>query len=167
MPAVRAAFGLKGCLKLHHRSSEAAQHVFDYMIGPYPKRVTADLSRHVPVAEMPRESHELRGVCMTDVDDRLGRRSNDQPPSIVELNAVAIAHRDRGWKIQKQFVAFVGNEADAPPMPTVEIERNRTGGKRLGPLARTPMNDRPRLHSLHVNRGSSAAPLEPLTPVYK
>src|SRR5262249_54066343 len=104
MVAVRAAFGLKGCLNPYHRRAEAAEHVFDGGIRPMPKRVAADLSRHMPVAEMPREPHELIRVRVSDVDNGLGRRSNDEPPPVLELHAVAIGDCDRSGQIEKQLV---------------------------------------------------------------
>src|SRR5262245_26272046 len=96
MAVVCAAFGLKGCMKLHHRRSEAAKHGFDDVIRPNPKSVAADLGQHMTVAEMPRESHELTRLRVTDVDNGLGRRSNHKPRPVFELHAVSIGHCDRG-----------------------------------------------------------------------
>jgi len=127
MVAVRPAFGLKGCLTLHHRRSEAAKHVFDDVIRPNPKRVAADLGRHMTVAEMPRESRELTRLWMSDVDDRLSRRANDEPRPVIELYTVSIGHSDRARQIEKYLVALIGDQADAPTMAMVEIERDRVG----------------------------------------
>src|SRR5262245_65487315 len=99
MVAVRAAFGLKSCLKRHNRRSEAAKHVFEDVIRPNPKSVAADLGRHMTVAEMPRESHALTRLRVSDVDDGLGRRSNDEPRPVIELHAVAIGHCDCGGDV--------------------------------------------------------------------
>src|SRR5262245_37632616 len=116
MVAVRAAFGLKGCLTLHTRRAEAAKHVFDDVIRPNPKRVAPDLGRHMTVAEMPRESHELARLGVSDVDDGLERRSNDEPRPVVELHAVSIGHCDRGRQSEKYLVALIGDQSDAPTM---------------------------------------------------
>ena len=98
---VRAAFGLKGGVKLQNRRSKAVKHVFDDVIRPNPKSVGANLGRHMTVAEMPRESRELTRVRVSDVDDGLGRRSNDEPRPVIELYAVSIGHCDRGGQIEK------------------------------------------------------------------
>src|SRR5262245_33219994 len=92
MVAVGAAFGLKGGLTPTNRLPKAAKHVFDHGIPPNPKSIAADLGRDMTVAEMPRESHELARLRVSDVDDGLGRRSNDEPRPVVELHAVSIGH---------------------------------------------------------------------------
>ena len=120
MAAVRTAFWLEGRLKLHNRRSEAAKHLFDDVVRPYAKSLTPDLGRHMPVAEMPRESHELTRIRVSDVDDGLRRRSNDEPRPVIELHAVSIGHRDRCGQIEKYLVALIGDQADAPTMPMVE-----------------------------------------------
>jgi hypothetical protein len=122
MVAVRAAFGLKRSATVHNRRSEATQHVFDDVIPANPKRVGADLGRHMTVAEMPRESHEVRRLWVRHVDDRLGRRSNDEPRPIIELDTIAIRHGYRAGQIQKYLVALIGDETNASTMPMVEIE---------------------------------------------
>ena len=167
MVAVRAAFGLKRCLKRHDRSSEAAKHVFDDVIRPDPKSVAADLGRHMTVAEMPRESHELTRLRVSDVDDGLGRRANDEPPAVIELHTVSIGHGDGGRQIEKDLVAPIADQADAPTMPMVEIERDRAGGKFLRPFTCSPMNDRAGRHSRHINTGSSVVPWAALTRVHR
>src|SRR5262245_62072167 len=98
---VRAAFWLKVSVKLQNRRSEAVKHVFDDMIRPNPKSIGANLGRHMTVAEMPRESHELTRLRVSDVDDGLGGRSNHEPRPIIELHAVSIGHCDRGGQIEK------------------------------------------------------------------
>jgi len=98
---VRAAFGLKGGVKLQNRRSKAVKHVFDDVIRPNPKSVGANLGRHMTIAEMPRQSHELTRLPVTDVDDELGGRSNHEPGPVVELHAVSIGHCDRGGQIEK------------------------------------------------------------------
>ena len=167
MVAVRAAFRLKGCLTLHSGRSETAKHVFDDAIPPYPKRVAADLGRHMTVAEMPRESHELTRIRVSHVEDGLGRRANDEPRPVLELHAVSIGHRGRGGQIEKYFVALIGDQEDAPTVPMVEIERDRAGGKFLRPFTSASMRDRPLRHRSHVNTGSSVVPWAALTRVHR
>jgi hypothetical protein len=167
MIGVRAAFGLESCQKLHSCRSEAAQHVFDDVIRPNPKSIAADLGRHMTVAEMPRESRELTRLRVSDVDNGLGRRSNDEPRPVIELHAVSIGHRDRSGQIEQYLVALIGDQADAPTMPMIEIEADRAGAKFLRPFTSAPMNDCPLRHSSHINTGSSAVPWAALTPVHR
>src|SRR5262245_6057134 len=167
MVAVRAAFGLKGCLTLHNRRSEAAKQVFDDVILPNPKGVAANLGRHMTVAKMPGEPHELTRLGVSDVDDGLGRRSNDEPRAIIELHAVSIGHRDRSGQVEQHLISLIGDQADPPTMPMVEIERDRAGCAFLWPFTSASMNDHPLSHSSHISTGSSAAPSAALTRVHR
>src|SRR5262245_2103437 len=119
------------------------------------------------VAEMPRQSHELTRVRVSDVDDRLGRRSDDEPRPVIELHAVSIGHCDRGGQIEQYLVALIGDQTDAPTMPMIEIESDRAGCKFLRPFTSASVNDRPLRQSSHVNTGSSVAPSAPLTRVHR
>jgi hypothetical protein len=166
MVAVRAAFWLKRCLKLHKRRSEAAKHLFDDVVRPYAKSLAPDLGRHMPVAEMPRESHQLTRLRVSDVDDGLRRRSNDKPRPVVELHTVSIGHRDRCGQIEKDLIALIGDQAEAPPMPMIEIEGNRPVGKFLRPFTGASMNDRPLRHSSHISTRNSVVPWAALTRVH-
>src|SRR5262245_2967314 len=94
MATIGAALRLEGRLPLHEGRSEAAQHVFDHVIRPDTKALTADRGRHMAVAEVPGEPHQTTGIVMRDVDHRLRGREDEEPPPVVELQAIAMAHRD-------------------------------------------------------------------------
>src|SRR5262249_26631660 len=103
----------------------------------------------------------------SDVDDGLGRRSNDEPRPVIELHAVSIGQGDRGRQIQKYLVALIGDQAEAPTVPMIEIERDRAAGKFLRPLTGASMKDCPRHYSSHINTGSSVVPWGALTRVHR
>ena len=167
MIAVRAAFWLKGCLTLHGRRSKTAKHVFDNVIRPDPKGVALDLGRHMTIAEVPCEPYELMRLWVRDVDDRLGRRANDEPRPVLELNAVSIDHRDRRGQIEQYLVALIADQADAPTVAMIEIERDRAGCKVLRPFTCASVHGRPLRHSSHINRGSSVVPWAAPTQVHR
>jgi hypothetical protein len=162
--AVRSTFWLERRQTLHERRSEAAQHPFDHVIGPDAKRLTPDLGRHMSVAQMPREPYKLTRIRVSDVDDGFRRCPNDEPRPVIELNAVSIAHCDRRGQIEKDLVALIGDQAYAPTMPVLEIERDRADGKFLRPFAGTSMNDGPRRHSRHISTRNNVVPSEAHTP---
>jgi len=122
MTAVSAALGLKGRLQLDEDRSKAAQHVFDDVIWPYPERLTSELGWDMSIAEMPRQTHELTDIAVSDVDDGLRRRANDEPTAVLDLQAVSIAHRGRGVQVKKHLVALIGDQADTTAVPIVVIE---------------------------------------------
>jgi hypothetical protein len=71
--AVSAAFGLERGLHLYKIRSEAMEHILDYVVGPNAKNLVSNLSRHMPVAQMPRKAHQLIGIAMSDLDNGLRR----------------------------------------------------------------------------------------------
>jgi ribosomal 30S subunit maturation factor RimM len=74
--AVGATFGLEGGLRLYKISSEATEHVLDHMVGPNAKNLVSNLSRQMPIAQMPRKAHKLIGIFMSDFDNKLRRGLN-------------------------------------------------------------------------------------------
>jgi hypothetical protein len=122
MTAVSATFGLKGRLQLDEDRSKAAQHIFDDVVWPYAERLTSELGGDMSVAEMPRQTHELTDIAVSDIDDGLRSRANDEPTSVLNLQAVSIAHRGRGIQMKKHLVALIGDQADTTAVPIVVIE---------------------------------------------
>jgi hypothetical protein len=122
MTAVSAAFGLKGRLQLDEDRSKPVQHVFDDVIWPYAERLISELGWNMSIAEMPRQTHELTGIAVSDIDDGLRRRANDVPTTILNLQAVSIAHRGCGVQVKKHLVALIGDQADTTTVPIVVIE---------------------------------------------
>ena len=122
MTAVSAAFGLKGRLQLNEDRSKPAQHVFDDVVWPYAERLASELGRDMSVAEMPRQTHELTDVVVSDIDNGLRSRANDEPTAVLDLQAVSIAHRGRGVQVKQHLVALIGDQADTTAVPIVVIE---------------------------------------------
>jgi hypothetical protein len=166
MAAVRAAFRLKCSLQLDERGSKTAEHVFDDVIGPDAKNLTPDLGGNMPVAEMPGQPHELTRIRVSDVDDKLGRRPNDEPRPVIELHAVSIGHCGRRGQIEKYLVALIRDQADASTMPMIEIESDRANRKFLRPFTGASMEDRPLGQSCHISTRSSVVPWAALTRVH-
>ena len=122
MTAVSAAFRLKGRLQLDEDRSKAAQHVFDDVIWPYAERLTSELGWNMSIAEMPRQTHDLPDIAVSDIDDGLCSRANDEPTAILDLQAVSIAHRSRGVQMKNDLVALIGYETDTTAISIVVIE---------------------------------------------
>jgi hypothetical protein len=122
MTAVSAAFGLKGRLQLDEDRSKPVQHVFDDVIWPYAERLISELSWNMSIAEMPRQTHELTDIAVSDIDDGLRRRANDEPTAVLDLQAVPITHPGRGVQVKKHLVALIGDQADTTAVPIVVIE---------------------------------------------
>ena len=172
MAAVGAAFRLKCSLQLDERGSKTAEHVFDDVIRSNPKSLAAQLGRHMPIPEMPREPHELTRVVVGDVDDGFRRSSNDEPTSVLDLQSVSIAHGGCSAQVEEHLVALICDQTDTTTVPVVEGERERTDRELLRPFAGASMNDgslRPivtvsRCFSCHISTRNSVVPSEAPTP---
>jgi hypothetical protein len=121
--AVRAAFGLKGCLHLNELRPKTMEHIFDHVVGSNPKNVVSNFSRQVPVSQMPRKAHELMGIFVSDFYDRLRSSLNPQPSPVFQLQAISIGHGNRFRKIKKDILSLVRSQANTSAMARVEIER--------------------------------------------
>jgi len=56
--------------------SEAAEHVFDHVIGTNQKHTVSNFSRQMPIAKVPRKTHQLYRVLMSDFYKLLSSSSN-------------------------------------------------------------------------------------------
>jgi hypothetical protein len=121
--AVRAAFGLKGCLHLDELRSKTMEHIFDHVVGSNPKNAVSNFSRQVPVSQMPRKAHELMGIFVSDFHNRLRGSLNLQPPPVFQLQAISIGHGNRFRKVKKDILPLVRSQANTSAMARVEIER--------------------------------------------
>jgi hypothetical protein len=54
---VSTAFRLKGGLDLLKVRPQATEQIFYYMVGPNQKNMVSNLSRQMPITQVPRKSH--------------------------------------------------------------------------------------------------------------
>jgi hypothetical protein len=95
MVTVSAALRLKTGLYVCKIRSKAAKHILNHMIGPNTKNVVSDFCRQMTVSEMPRDADEALEIPMPDLHKRFSSRSDLQPPAVIELEAIALVHRNR------------------------------------------------------------------------
>jgi hypothetical protein len=138
--AVGAAFGLEGGPCLYKIRSEATEHVLDHMVGPNAKNLVSNLSRQMPIAQMPCKAHELIGIFMSDFDNELRRGLNPQPPPIFELQAISIGHRNCFRKIEKDIFTLIRSQANAAAMARVKIESESARRLFVRPMPGGAMN---------------------------
>jgi hypothetical protein len=92
---VGAAFGLESSLDFIQRGSKTEQHFFNHVIGPDTQGIFADFRREMAISKVPGEPHQLVTICMPDFHQGFSSGSDPEPSSIVELESVAVGHRDR------------------------------------------------------------------------
>ena len=69
--AVGAAFGLKRLFDFPEFGSETFQHFFNHVIGADEQGVFANLRWEMTIPEVPRKSHELVAIFMTNFEKHL------------------------------------------------------------------------------------------------
>jgi hypothetical protein len=70
------------------------------MVWADAKDLVLNFRRQMSISEMPDKAHKLMGILMPDLDERLRRRLNSEPPPVVELQAISIGHCNRFRKIE-------------------------------------------------------------------
>jgi hypothetical protein len=124
--SVCAAFGLERDLHPCKICSEAKEHILDHVVGPNAKNLVSNFSRQMPISQMPGNAHQLNGIFMPDLDDKLRRSLYLEPSTIFELQAISISHRNRLRKVEKDILPLVPSQANAAAMPRVKIQSERT-----------------------------------------
>jgi hypothetical protein len=82
--AVRTALGLKGRARVYNIGSEAAEHILDHVVVPNAKNLVSNFSRQMPISQMPSKTHNLIGVFMPDLDNKLCGGLDLKPSPIVK-----------------------------------------------------------------------------------
>src|SRR5690349_16737332 len=122
LSAISTAFRLKGGLHFYEICSEAKKHVLDHMVRSNAKNLISNLSRQMPIAQMPRKTHKLVAILMPDFNNQLRRGLNPEPSSILKLQTISIGHRDRFRKVEKHVFTLIRSQANATAMSRVKIE---------------------------------------------
>jgi hypothetical protein len=80
---VGAALGLEGDLYPSEVRPEVMEHVLNHVVGSNTQNLMANVGRQMPIAQMPREAHQLSGILMPDFDNELRSGSDFKPPPIL------------------------------------------------------------------------------------
>jgi hypothetical protein len=123
--AVSAAFGLKRDQHPFKICSEAKEHILDHVVGPNAKNLVSNLSRQMPISQMPRKARQLIGIFMSDFDNELCRSLNLEPFTIFKLQAIPISHGNRLGQVEQDIFALIPSQANAASMARVKIESER------------------------------------------
>jgi hypothetical protein len=137
---VSAAFGLERGLHLYEIRSEAKKHILDHVVRPNAKNLVSNLSRQMPISQMPRKSSKLVGIFVPDFDNELSRSLHLEPSTIFKLQAISIRHGNRLGKVEQDIFAMIPNQANAASMARVEIEGKRACRFFRGPIPGGSMN---------------------------
>jgi hypothetical protein len=138
--AVRATLRLEGDLHLHEIRSETAEHILDHMVGANAKNVVSNFRRQMPISQVPSEPHKLMRIFVPDFDDGLHGGMDLQPPSVGQLQAISIRHRDSFRQVEKDIFTLICSQANAAAMACVKIESERACRFFLRPMSSGTMN---------------------------
>jgi hypothetical protein len=124
--SVSAAFGLERALHLYEIRSKTNEHILDHVVRPNAKNLVSNLSRQMPISQMPRKARQLIGIFMSDFDNELRRSLNLEPSTIFKLQAISISHGNRLGKVEQDIFTLIPSQTNAAPMPRIEIESERS-----------------------------------------
>src|SRR5260370_25265957 len=119
---VSAAFGLKRGLHLYEIRSKTNEHILDHVVRPNAKNLVPNLSRQMPISQMPRKARQLIGIFMLDFYNELRLSLNLEPSTILKLQAISICHTNRLGKVEQDIFAVIPYQANAASMARVKIE---------------------------------------------
>jgi len=71
--SVSATFGLESCPHFLKLRSKTAEHVFDHMVRSDEKKIPANFSRQVAIAQVPSQSRQFDSVLVSNFDKILWR----------------------------------------------------------------------------------------------
>jgi hypothetical protein len=137
---VSAAFGLETDLHLYEIRSKTDEHILDHVVRPNAKNLFSNLSRQMPISQMPRKARQLIGIFMSDFDNELRRSLNLEPSTIFKLQAISISHGNRLGKVEQDIFALIPSQANAASMARVKIESERSCHFFRRPIPGGPMN---------------------------
>jgi hypothetical protein len=124
---IGSAFRLKRSFASQQFGPKAEKHLFNHMIGPYENGVLTNFRWQMAISEVPGETHQLMPVRMGNFQKRFCSGSDCEPVSVIELQSVAVRHRDGFGQIEKNVFSVVWREANSTTMPRV---RRVYGSKR-------------------------------------
>jgi hypothetical protein len=125
---------------LYDIRSEATQHILDHVVGANAKKLGSDFGRQMSITQVPSEADKLIGISMRNLDNKLRGSLDVQPPPILELQAISVAHRNRGLKVEKHIFALIRSQANPAAMARVKIEDYRACRSFLRPMTSGTMN---------------------------
>lgn len=129
---IGAAFGIERRLDLDDARAEAFDHRLDDVIATDTQGFRHDLGGKVTIAEMPGDPDQMMRIASLDLEQRLRGRHHLDQPAILKHQRIAAAQRDRVFKIEQKSKPARSGHRHPPPVPILEIEHNRVGG-RAGP----------------------------------
>ena len=127
------------------------------MVGTNAQQLAANVSWQMPIAQVPRESHELSGIGVPDFDQALFGGLDPYPSAVFQLQTVSIRHGHGFRKVQYDHFTIVESEQNAPAVPRFKIKSDGAGRSVIWPLACGAMNACV-LRDRHISTGNSAEP---------
>ena len=73
---VSTAFRLEGGLDFLKIRSQAAEHIFYYMVGPNKENMVSNFGWQMPITQVPSKAHQLDRIFMSDFDNIFRRGLN-------------------------------------------------------------------------------------------
>jgi hypothetical protein len=124
---ISAAFRLEGSQDLAKMRAQPTEHFLDHMVRADPKNAISNLSRQMPITQVPCKTGQLAGISMSDFHELLMGGLDLKPPSIFELQPISISHCGRLRKIKQDIVTLIRGQKKTPTVTRIKVESERAG----------------------------------------
>jgi hypothetical protein len=120
---IGAALGLERPRHLGHGAALAADHFGQDVVVLDIDRVSRDLGRRVPVADVPGDAHQAQRVLGADFQQALRCRLDLNEAAILELDGIAVVQRSRLVEVEQDVEPAIALERKPATVAVLVIER--------------------------------------------
>ena len=125
--SVGAAFRIERRIDVGHLRAQAPHHILDHVITADDEPVAIEHGRQMPVAEVPRDAHEMAQVIAADLGEWFRRSYNLDMPAVFQHQRDALAQAVRLLEVEQELETVGRAHHDAAAMALVEIEDDAGG----------------------------------------
>jgi hypothetical protein len=122
-----AALGLERARDRRYAAALAARQLGEGGIVLDVDRIGVELSRDMPLAEMPGQAHESRRVFRADLEEPLRRGFHLHQAAVLQLHRIAVVERRRLVQIELEFEPAMSPESDVAALTGLVVEPGRIG----------------------------------------
>ena len=124
---IGAAFGVERRLDRRDLGPEPARHILDDVIAADAQALSEQFGRQMPVAKVPGDAHQRRGVRAANFRQFFRRGDDLDDAPVLELEPVAGAQHHRFGQVEQKVQPAHGGHRDAPSIALVIIKHHRIG----------------------------------------
>lgn len=130
--AIGATFRIESSEDRRDRCTEPLQHFLDDVIITDTQPIAEELSRQMPVAEVPSDAHEIGRAHGSNFQEALGNSLDQDQAPVLKLKGIAVLHHGRLLEVEQENGLADTPHHETAAMTVVALESKRIG-RRSGP----------------------------------